>query len=98
MTAPAYWVAHVSVTDPEGYAAYRAAAAGPIAAGGGRILALGGAQEVVAGAIRPHTVIVAFPSLAAAHACYFGEGYQATLARRDAAAQVDLAIVTGLPG
>ena len=95
MSSPAYWVAHVTVTDPEGYAAYRAAAAGPIADGGGALLTVGGAQETVAGAMRPHTVIVAFPSLEAARACYFGAGYQATLAARDASAEVDLAIVAG---
>jgi len=95
---PAYWVAQVRVRDRAGYAAYRAAAAGPIAAAGGHILVLGGAPEVVAGQMAPETVIVAFPSLAAARACYHGQDYQATLALRDAAAEVSLAIVAGHAG
>lgn len=95
---PAYWVAQVRVHDRAGYAAYRAAAAAPIAAAGGRLLVLGGAPEVVAGTMAPETVIVEFPSLAAARACYHGPGYQATLAGRDAAAEVSLAIVEGHAG
>jgi len=92
----AYWVAHVTITDPDGYAAYRRAAAGAIADGGGKLLVLGGEQQTVSGTMRPHTVIVAFPSLSAARDCYFGEAYQATVPARDAAALVDLSIVEGL--
>ncbi|KFE36813.1 DUF1330 domain-containing protein [Thioclava atlantica] len=97
MSGKAYWVAHVSVTDPAAYQAYRAAAAPAIAAHGGQILVLGGEQDLVAGAMRPATVIVAFPSLEAARSCYHGPDYQATLAMRDAGAEVDLAIVAGTP-
>ncbi|AOZ70131.1 hypothetical protein LPB142_13060 [Rhodobacter xanthinilyticus] len=97
MSAPGFWVAHVTILDPAGYAAYRAAAAPAIAAAGGRIRALGAPQDTVAGQMRPDTVIVEFPSLAAARACYFGAPYQATLAARDAAAAVDLTILEGLP-
>ena len=93
--AKGYWVAHVTVTDPAGYAAYRAMAAPAIAAPGGRILALGGAQQTVAGQMRPHTVIVEFPDLTTARACYFGAPYQATIAARDASAEVDLSIIEG---
>lgn len=97
MSPPAFWIAHVTIRNAEGYAAYRAAAAPAIAEGGGQILVLGGAQEVVAGHAGPSTVVVAFPSLAAARACYFGAPYQATIPARDAAADVDLTIVEGLP-
>lgn len=93
-----YWVAQVRVHDRTGYAAYRAAAAAPIAAAGGRLLVLGGAPEVVAGQMAPETVIVEFPDLVAARACYHGAAYQATLALRDAAATVSLAIVAGHAG
>lgn len=101
-----YWVAQVRVHDRTGYAAYRAAAAAPIAAAGGRLLVLGGAPELVAGQMAPEavpetvpeTVIVEFPDLAAARACYHGAAYQATLALRDAAATVSLAIVAGHAG
>jgi uncharacterized protein (DUF1330 family) len=96
MSAPGYWIARVTVTDPEGYAAYRAAAAPAIAAEGGRLLVLGGAQRLGAGQARPQQVVVAFPDLAAALRCHDGAAYQATLALRDASAEVDLVIVEGL--
>lgn len=91
-----YWVAHVSVRDPAGYQAYRAAAAGPIAAHGGRFLALGGAQETVEGSMRPQTVIVEFPSPEAARACWHSPAYQETVALRAPHAEVDLSIIAGL--
>jgi uncharacterized protein (DUF1330 family) len=96
MTAKAYWVAHVTVTDPDLYAAYRREAAPAIAAGGGVIRVLAGEQVIGAGNARPQTVVVEFPSLNAARTCYFGEAYQATVARRDAGAEVDLVIVEGV--
>ncbi len=90
-----YWVAHVTVLDAEGYRAYRAAAAGPVAAHGGRFLALGGAQETVEGEMRPHTVIVEFPSPEAARNCWHSPEYQDTVAMRAPFAQVDLAVIAG---
>ena len=50
-----YWIAHVDVTDPEGYKAYLAANAAPFGKFGGRFLVRGGAREVVGGqGARPH--------------------------------------------
>lgn len=95
MRAPGYWVAHVTIHDVAGYAAYRAAAAPAITAGGGRIRVLSDSGETVAGQSRPHSVLVEFPSLEAARTCYFGPAYQATIPARDAAADVDLIIVEG---
>ncbi|OUD08318.1 hypothetical protein BVC71_14195 [Marivivens niveibacter] len=92
----AYWVAHVTVTDSETYQSYRAAAAPVLENAGARILALGGKQETVSGKMRPHTVIVEFPSIEAARDCYFGAAYQATIPERDKGADVDLSIVEGL--
>lgn len=97
-TAPVpkgYWIAHVTVSDAAGYQAYRAAAAPPVAAHGGRFLALGGAQDTVEGSLRPHSVIVEFPSLAAARRCYHSPEYLQTVAMRAGYAEVDLCIVEG---
>ena len=96
MTAKAYWVANVTVINPDLYAAYRQAAAPAIAAGGGVIRVLAGEQITGVGNARPQTVVVEFPSLDAARTCYFGEAYQATIAQRDAGAEVDLIIVDGV--
>lgn len=91
----AYWIAHVTVTDVATYQSYRAAAAPVLEQAGARILALGGEQQTVSGDMRPHTVIVEFPSMQAARDCYFGDGYQATIPERDKGADVDLSIVEG---
>lgn len=93
-----YWVAHVAITDADLYAAYRADARPALDAAGAVIRILGGDQETVAGKQRPHTVVVEFPSYKAAHDCYFGAAYQATIAKRDAGAEVDLTIVEGFNG
>lgn len=97
MAGKAYWIAHVGILDREGYQAYRAAAAGVIAAHGGRFLALGGAQQVMEGQMRAHTVIVEFPSIEAARRCYLCPEYQATIQLRAPAAIADLCILEGSP-
>ena len=42
----AYWIAHVTVTDPEAYAGYQALAPAAFAAHGARFLARGGTLVV----------------------------------------------------
>lgn len=98
-TAPkGYWIGHVTVDDPQGYEAYRAANAVAFAKYGARFLVRGGAQEVVEGEMRPRTVVIEFPSLALARACYLSPEYQAALALRTPVSMADLAIVEGWPG
>lgn len=94
----AYWIAHVSVDDPDTYEAYRQANAAPLAAYGARFLVRGGAQQVVEGQSRPRSVVIEFPSLQAAQDCYHSAGYQAAKALRDPVAAGDVIIVEGWPG
>ena len=47
-----YWIAHVDVTDPEGYKPYMAADMVPLGKFGGRFLVRGGACEVMEGRVR----------------------------------------------
>lgn len=91
----AYWVAHVSVEDPDAYARYRAANAAAFAKYGARFVVRGGAQEVREGNVRPRTVVIEFPDYEAAVACYESPEYQAAKALRESAAQGDLVIVQG---
>ncbi len=50
-----YWIAHIDVTDPEGYKAYQADVATPFGKFGGRYLIRGGRGEVMEGRhARPH--------------------------------------------
>ena len=92
----AYWIAHVTVTDPEAYTGYHALAPAAFAAHGARFLARGGAHEVLEGPVLDRHVVIEFPSLAAARACYQSAEYQAAKARRDGAAVAHVVIVEGL--
>ena len=90
-----YWVAHVDVTDPAAYENYKAANAAPFKAYGARFLIRGGAQEQVEGQCRQRTVVLEFPSLEAARACYFSAEYQAAKALRDPISTGDTIIIEG---
>ncbi len=92
----AYWIAHVTVTDPAAYTGYQALAPAAFAAHGARFLARGGAHEVLEGPALDRHVVIEFPSLAAARACYQSAEYQAAKARRDGAAVAHVVIVEGL--
>lgn len=93
----AYWIAHVTVTDPDRYAGYQALAPAAFAAHGARFLARGGASETLEGPALQRHVVIEFPSLAAARACYASAGYQAARAARDGACVAHVVIVEGLP-
>lgn len=92
---PAYWIGHVTVSDPAAYEAYRQANAVAFAKYGARFLVRGGAQEVVEGSVRPRTVVIEFSDLETARACYRSPEYQAAKAKRDGVSLADLCIVEG---
>jgi len=93
-----YWIAHVDVTDPEGYKAYVAANPVPFGKFGARFLVRGGRREVVEGKARARTVVIEFPSYAAALACYRSSDYQAVLELRKGKAEADLFVIEGYDG
>jgi uncharacterized protein (DUF1330 family) len=90
-----YWIVNNLVTDAAAYAAYRDANAAPLAEYGGRFLVRAGTQEVREGPANPRTVVIEFPSLEAARACYDSPGYQAAVALRAGAATGAFIIVEG---
>lgn len=91
----AYWIGHVTVSDPLAYEAYRQANAVAFTKYGAKFLVRGGAQEVVEGVVRPRTVVIEFADLATAQACYHSPEYQAAKAKRDGVSLADLCIVEG---
>lgn len=93
-----YWVAHVDVNDPDVYQRYVAANAAPFAKFGARFLVRGGPRDVVEGAARARTVVIEFPSLEQARACYHSPEYQAAKALRDPVSTGDLVIIGGYDG
>jgi uncharacterized protein (DUF1330 family) len=94
----AYWVAHVDVQDATAYEAYRAANGVAFARYGARFLVRGGAATQVEGTARARTVVIEFPDLQAALACYHSPEYQAAMALRLPVSQADVTIVEGYGG
>jgi len=92
-----YWIARVDVADPEAYKLYVAGAAPAFERFGGRFLARGGAHHPMEGLARARNVVIEFPSVEAAKACWASPEYQAAREHRLAASEAELVIVEGLP-
>ncbi len=93
-----YWIAHVDVADAEAYKLYVAANALPFAKYGARFLIRGGPFDCVEGKARARHVVLEFPSLEAARACYASPEYAAALALRKNASEGDIIIIGGYDG
>lgn len=93
-----YWIAHVDISNPEGYKAYQDANAKPFAEYGAKFLARGGDSEVVEGAFRSRHVIIEFPSYQAARECYHCDDYQYAKSLREGAGIGDIIVVAGYDG
>ena len=95
--AKGYWIAHVTVHDPEGYKQYIAANAAPLAKFGGRFLVRSGQHELPVGSIPAgqRHVVIEFDSFAIAKACYHSPDYQAAAAIRDRYSSANIVIIEG---
>lgn len=93
-----YWIAHVDISDPEGYKRYQAANAEPFAKYGAKFLVRAGENEVTEGGFRSRHVIIEFPSYKAAQECYHSAEYQYAKSLRADAGIADLIIVEGYDG
>ena len=93
-----YWLAHVDISDPEGYKPYQAKNAVAFGKFGARFLVRGGRQEVTEGRARSRTVVMEFPSYESALACYRSPEYQAAKALREGKAEVDLVVIEAYDG
>ena len=94
--AKAYWIASVTVTDPEKYKGYADLAPAAFKKYGARYLARGGKHEVLEGDGRARNVVIEFPSLEAAAECFKSPEYQAARAKRAGAALMNMVIVEGV--
>ena len=92
----AYWIAHVTVLDPAAYAGYQALAPAAFARFGARFVVRGGAADTCEGPEYQRHVVIEFPDLASACACYASAEYQAARAARLGAADAMVVIVEGL--
>lgn len=91
----AYWIAHVDVKDADAYSAYVRANAEPFSNYGARFIVRGGTQFQMEGSCRARTVVIEFPDLASAEACYHSPQYQAAKSLREPVSLADLVIVDG---
>jgi uncharacterized protein (DUF1330 family) len=96
--AKGYWLAHVDVSDPEGYQAYVAANAEAFRKYGAKFLVRGGQSETVEGTARARHVVLEFKDYATALACYRSAEYQKAIALRRPHAAVDLIVIEGYDG
>jgi uncharacterized protein (DUF1330 family) len=91
-----YWIAMVSITDPEKFRNYVGAYDEAFRKFGGKFLASSGDALYPEGFPAERTVIVEFGSYADAVACYHSPEYRAALELRRITATSHLAIVEGL--
>jgi uncharacterized protein (DUF1330 family) len=96
--AKGYWIAHVDVSDPEGYKDYQAANAIAFRKYGARFLVRGGTSEQPEGRTRSRHVIIEFEDYATALACYRSSEYTAAKQKRLGKSDIDLVIVQGYDG
>lgn len=91
-----YWIAHVTVSDPEQYKLYAEGAGEAFRKYKARILARGGRHMQLEGAGRQRNVVIEFPSFEEALACYRSAEYQSAKAKREGAGVAEIVIVEGI--
>ena|SRR5436190_768009 len=96
--AKGYWIAHVDVSNDEGYKPYVAANPAIFRKYGGRFVVRGGRFECPEGKSRSRNVVIEFPDYASAVACYRSPEYQENMKTRQANALTDLIIIEGYDG
>jgi len=94
---PAYWIARSKINDPVAYKRYTDLVPAIVASHGGRVLARGGKYRIMEG---PETfqrfVVIEFPTMDQAVACFESKAYQDAAAfRRGGGGIVENVIVEG---
>ena len=91
-----YWIAHVTITDPDTYAGYQQHAPAAFAKYRARFLTRGGDATTLEGDHWQRHVIIEFDSKLQALACYNSAEYQSARAHRASACSASIVIVEGL--
>lgn len=91
-----YWIAHVTVINPEQYQLYATGTREAFQKYGANILARGGAFRQLEGEGHPRNVVIEFPSLQAAIDCYNSPEYQGAKAKREGAGIANIVLVEGV--
>jgi uncharacterized protein (DUF1330 family) len=92
----AYWIAHVTVTNPDQYKLYVEGSRAAFTKYGAVMLARGGDFQQMEGEGHARNVVIEFPSLQAAKDCYNSPEYQAAKAKRKDAGIANVLLVEGV--
>lgn len=99
-----YWIAHVAANDDDAFAsdaykAYVGGAAPMFKEHGGTFLARGGEfQQMEGNDIGTRHVVIEFPSLDAAKACYNSDTYQTAMKHRTGVSAAHIILMEGFDG
>ena len=93
----AFWIARVTVSDPDTYKLYAESAPEAFKKYNARILARGGRHEVMEGDGRPRNVVIEFDTLEDAVACYNSPRYQEAVKIAKASSTRELMVVEETP-
>jgi uncharacterized protein (DUF1330 family) len=96
--AKGYWIGRVDVNNDEGYKPYAAANAAIFKKWGARFIVRGGTFENPEGAARTRNVVIEFPDVETARACYNSPEYQANIKVREPHSVADIIIIEGYDG
>ena len=94
--AKAYWIARVDVSDPEAYKQYVETAKPAFVRHKANFLARGGKTEVLEGKARARNVLIEFPSMEEALACYNSPEYTAARKIRQTVSEGEFVLVEGV--
>ena len=100
-----YWIAHLTITDPEMQQKYVAADKIAFDKYGGKYIVRGGPVppgfpntsrfEIMQGSFKNRHVVIEFESYGQALACYHSPEYQAAIKFRDKGCVVDILVIEG---
>jgi uncharacterized protein (DUF1330 family) len=94
---PAYFIARVTITDPEKWKTYVAAVPATVRQFGGRTLARSSAVETLEGQTYPHQmVVIEFPNIDTVRQWWDSPQYREVLKLREGAAILDAWTLPGL--
>ncbi len=91
-----YWIARVDVSDPETYKKYVETAKPAFVRHQANFLARGGKTEVLEGKARARNVLIEFPSMEEALACYNSPEYTAARKIRQTVSEGEFVLVEGV--
>jgi uncharacterized protein (DUF1330 family) len=93
----AYLLVDIDVTDPDGFAEYRAAVPAVISQHGGRYLVRGGAVRVLEGTWEPNrTIVLEFPTMEALMRFWESGDYRPLRALRERTSRANIVAVEGV--